>query len=474
MKLTAQHRKTIFHSLIGLLLAAAAWFVLAYLSAATLTVVTSDDAVVAIDENAPTPRPIEVRVVDDRATIRLEAGNYTVTVRRGGAATMRLIDIGIGQRKTLDLRIQPTTATSLALSPVTTLGATGLVASDDHLSFIDSNDANTPLYRVDGSNRLVLLDGQRHYQSVRWADPTFGVGISTTGVSTSSVVTVDDGIVADIGLPFPTARRVSIAVAPNRTWYVADDHTIYRANGDGSFTQIYSTNQHLSLGAASNDALQLTEAPTSAPENATVAALHTDGTKYQITADITESAWSPSGERLVVTGKTAGIFDNALGAVAPLPQGDIASPVWTDDNTLLFVHDTMIWRYDLPSGTARAIATVDPVVGTLSAISVDQHGRYLYASITRAGTPTATKILDRLSLNDAPLPNNTTADRLSVLYPSITDTCRTNFVNFTALTVIVKPTAARANCVDTAKNSIIGSKLLDQSAADDLNFQTQP
>ena len=472
--LSTKQRTIIIYAIIGVFIAGVAWIIIAYFAASTLTLTTNDlSNTLLIHENKPTPRNIDISQNGKEVIARLEAGNYTVTAQNKVTSTAQVIDIGIGEHKTITLNLSAASSIIMSEMPVTSLGAIYFTASENNITFVDSNNPNNPLYSVDQTNHTKLVDGKHTYTSIRWADASFGIGFVSYGTTNHGVVKIDNTNVSDVVLPFSPDEAFSYAVSPNRTWYVSDGHTIYRANGDGSFTKIYTTDvkSSVTIASASNNAIILTQKVSAVAREGSLIILHNDGTKYQIEGELYNSAWSPSGDKVVTTGDTAEIFDDKLNPIRQLPQGNFISPVWLDDNTLVYGLGSNVWRYKLDTGRAEIIVSLDPLLGAFSVIKPDSEHNFLYASLYSSNSTNPTYSLKRISLGNKQAPDPTTAQHLGIILPLVDSTCSVNFMNFTSLTVLTKQTAPGQNCVATARNSFVDSKIMDAASVSALNFE---
>lgn len=472
MDVTKQ-RTILIYTIASLFIVAVAWTLFIYFSAATLTVITDDPSnLILVSENSPNKRGVDDGQTGGRATFRVEAGNYTVTVKNDATSAAQVIDLGVGESKTVTLDLTVVTSAKITPQPVTSFGAKSVVASDDKLSFIDKNNSNTPLYTVDKNNRVSIIDSRHIYSSVAWADSDFGIGYIATGASNHGVVKINGQTVTQLTLPFTANKPLTYAVSKNRTWYVSDGHTIYRANGDNSFTKVYTTNKTVAVVSASNDAVLFTVRDDASNREGKIDVLHINGVKYERDGELYESTWSPLGDKVIISSdSTSGIFDDKLNFTHSLPQGNIVSPVWLDDKNFAYILASNVWRYDITNGKAGIISSIDSTVGTPSSIVPDKNSNYLYLSIYRAGYTNPTFMLDRISIGSARQPDSTIAGRLNIIFPHVDSACVVNFVEFTSLSVVTRQITPGQNCIATAKNSIVSSKILNSSSASRLNYQ---
>lgn len=474
--LSSKQKTLLYYALMALFAVTIIWLFVLYFLSAQLTITTSDaSTTISLQEYSPTSRTIPINQNGNSATARVEAGTYIIVVKSNSSSAQQIVKLGVGEHKTVSLNPGVITTSSGNVIPVTTLGGRSISASNNHLSFIDYNDPNYPLYTVDTSNKLSELGGGRSFQSITWISADYGIGQVIKGSNSYGIALIQGSSATDIPLPFTTQSGFSFAVAPNKTLYVSDGHIIYRANGDGSYTKIYTSNSDfLSLSTASNKTIQFNVRANNSTRQTSIAVLHNDGTKYQISGEIYESLWSPASDKLILAGDdVSGVFNDQLKMVNPLPSMNIISPLWLDNNTILFIQGSDIWKYSLQDGTTNKIATIDQSVGNFSNIYLSDDHSYLYATVDRANFPSITFSIYRVSLQNQQS-NTTSLNSLLLVLPKTDSACTINAVAFTSLSVVMKRNLPGSNCVAEAKDSIVGSKVLNSATTDTLNFQYLP
>ncbi|MDB5183739.1 MAG: hypothetical protein JWO07_420 [Candidatus Saccharibacteria bacterium] len=471
--MTTKQRSILLYSLIVLFLIGSAWIVYSFFADATLTITTSDATnSITLQENSPNSHPIDVTQNTKQAVVRVEPGTYTIVVASASTSTRQVVKLSFGERKAVNLNAGIVTTITGNLIPITSLGADAVTASSDHLSFIDRNDANYPLYNVDSSNHVSVLGGSRSFQTIKWGTNSFGIGLVKTGAVDYEIVKIQGQSISNVTLPFKVTGDIGFSVAPDGRWYVSDGHIIYSANGDGSFTKVYSSSDYVRIGSASNQSIEITQQPSGASRPTSIAVLHNDGTKYQIAGELYEAAWSPSGNKLVTSGELTGVFDTQLNKIAQMPDNNVVAPIWIDDNTILYIQGSDIWRYSLDSGKSDKVAAIDPLVGNFSDIRMSDDHAYVYATVDRTGFAITTLDLYRFGLNNQqPTNDSSVAQKLLVVLPSSAPICIANVMNFSATSIVMKRNSTNQDCVNTTKNSIVSSKTLDSASVNVLNFQ---
>lgn len=382
---------------------------------------------------------------------------------------MQIVKIGIGEHKSITLNITDQIYSPIS-EPVTSFGAGGISASATALRFIDRNVAEHPLYNVDSGGNVTLLDQNTTYTNVRWADPTFGIGYGLDKNNNYVIRLVQDNEVRPVIAPFAVDIKTSYGVAPNHTWYLSDGHTVYRANGDGSFTKVYSNQDLVTIISASNDALLLSQKNDQSAREGSLIILHANGEKYQIEGGAYEAAWSPSGDKLVTSGDTSKIFDAKFKEVAKLPSGNFLSPVWLNDNTIFYAVNNKVMRYDIDTGKASTLLSFDSVTGTPSQIVVSKEKDYVYVAIQKGGDRSGISFrLERISLNNKQPASTAPAQELNLLIPNTVKGCSLNYMNFARFSILLKyQSGITADCTPAVRSYLTSYDIPLQ----DITFQT--
>jgi|GEM_PF-5563273 len=474
--LSTQQKTLLYYTLMGIFAIGIIWLLVAYFMFAQLTVITSDTSgSISLQESSPHSRTIDVTQNGNSITARVEAGTYTIIVKNDISASQQIVTLGIGEHKTVTVSPGLVSTITGNVTPVSTFGAKAVSASTDRLSFIDYNDPNYPLYSVNSTNTVSKLGDNRSFQTIAWANADYGVGEVITGSNNYTLSAITGTSITDLSLPFNAQSNFSYALAPNKTLYVSDGHIIYRANGDGSYTKIYTaTNDIVMLNTASNQAVEFTVQPNGAPRQTGVAVLHNDGTKYQISGEIYESAWSPDGNNILLTGDNInGIFNSQLQKKFQTPGMNIISPIWLNDTTVLFVQGSDIWEYNLQAGSTTKVASIDSSIGNFSGIYLSDSHDYIYATVDRTGFSKITFGLYRVALQNQQ-PDTDIISSLLLILPTTDSFCTVNAITFTSTSVVMRRNTPKSNCISDIKSTIVDSKVLTQAVTDTINYQYLP
>lgn len=469
--MNSQQRQTLFISLIILFLIIVGFLIVWFFSYSSLNIVTNspNNTILVRQDTGTTQNQVKVDQKDNHAELRIPAGTYIVTVQNSAQSAMQIVKIGIGEHKSITLNVTSEVYNPIS-EPVSSFGAGGISASATALRFIDRNVAEHPLYSVDSGGNVTLLDKNTTYTNVRWADPEFGVGYGLDKNNRYVIRLIQDSEVRPVTAPFTVDINTSYGVAPDHTWYIADGHTVYRANGDGSFTKVYNNQDFVSIISLSNDALLLSQKSDQSAREGSLIILHKNGEKYQIEGGAYEAAWSPNGDKLVTSGDTSKIFDAKFKEVAKLPSGNFLSPVWLNENTILYGVDNKVMRYDIDTGSASTLLSFDQVTGTPSQIVVSQEKDYVYVAIQKGGDRSGIAFrLERIPLNNKQPTSDVPAQKLNLLIPNTVRGCDINYVNFTRFSITLQYNdGVTADCTPAVRDYLTSYDVPLQ----EISFQT--
>lgn len=466
--MTSQQRQTLMISIAVITLIGFGWLIVWFYTLASLTITTSSSANTILMRQILSNgsyQQVDVTQRGNRADVRVSAGTYVVTVQNSAQSSSQIVTLNPGEHKDITINLT-TTATHAVSEPVSSMGAGSIVASKDTLRFVDRNTADNLLYSVNSRGTVTKLDPTTRYTKISWANPQFGIGYGVDKNNRYVVTKIEGNFVTPIKLPFTANVTTSVGVAPNRTWYVSDGSAIYRGNADGSFTEVYTSTQQIGITTVSNDALLLWQRPKNSTREGTLVILHTNGDKYQIKGGAYEAAWSPSGKKLVTSGDTSEVFDGKFQKIGVLPSSNFLSPVWLDENTLLYGLQHSVVRYDLQSGKTMPFITFNPTTGRPSQIKLSNDGDYLYVAIQKGGNRASLSFrLDRIPLQNQQ-PNDLPVQKISLLVPNTVGGCELNYINFIRFSILTNQVKS-GNCTSAVKKYFASYKV----GTTNLSFQ---
>lgn len=142
-------------------------------------------------------------------------------------------------------------------------------------------------------------------------------------------------------------------------------------------------------------------------------------------------SWSPDGTKvLVVDGFSGIIYDRSFKEINRLPGGLVRSPVWENNNSILYAGESSIWRYDMKEKTTTSIASVPQILKVYSLQRTPDQTVYF-----QAGTTQYTSWY-RVHLYDSQKPN----ELANILGGSdtrlLTPFCGMNYLNLNRLSII--------------------------------------
>lgn len=453
--INSSQKRTLYISLLAIFFIVFIVIIILFFVSSTLTITTnsSSNQISVIQKLTSLTNPVNLTQNDTSASVRVWAGTYIVTVQNSTKSSVQIVKLGIGEHRNITMDLS-TLYTGSSVTPISSFGAGSIVASSTTLRFIDRNSTDHPLYSISSGNTVKDLDNKNSYQNISWADPSFGIGLAIDQNNQYQIIKIQDDTTYVVNLPFTANSFTGFGVAPDKTWYVSDGKTVYKANGDGSFVKLYTTSDNIGISSVSNSALLLTQKSTTSNREGSLVILHTDGTKYQIDGDAYESAWSPSGDKLITSGDTSELYDSKFNKIGVLPAGNVISPVWLNNDVLLYSLAGNLWSYNVTQGSASIISTLDKQTGSFSQISPSISGDYVYASVQKGGNwPTTQFGLYRIPLQNQPAPD-LPLSKLDIIIPNTVNGCNLNYMYFTSLIVVAKQPTQATNCIPATKSYI--------------------
>lgn len=460
-------KKYIIYSLFFIALIVAMWLLYTFLTTASVDITTNNPKnVISIEETRPEHKTINTGGATGHLKIRLHTGTYTITVKNGYASAQQIISLGIGDSKKVTITVNDQANKQGVLEAVTNLGAYETVADNTSVKFLDRNHNPAKLYQIDSSNILTNIAPNLSFDSISWADTSFGVGRMG-----DQLMTIEGTTVTNLTTPV-TAK--TFTVAPNKDVYISDGQALYRGSTGHNFTKVLSAEpaSQIKLIAASNDAVLLTDKFNDSNRESELVVLHKDGSKNTTDGDIYEGQWSKSGKYLATTGDTSTIFNDKLQKVVSLPINNVLALTWMDDNNLAYAEGNLIWKFSVDSHQATVLATTSNGVGAVSQMRVSQDGSSLYVAVQNPDTSNGyTFYLARYKLN-SDITVNPLLQKISLVLPNTPiDGCSVGYVNFTKITVTITAIdRIQQLCIDATKTYLQGYDI----NPDSVNLQFIP
>jgi len=378
---------------------------------------------------------------------RVKAGEYTVTVKNRSFSTQQVVYIKARHTVHVVLNLNKLSQ----FEPVASFAAHDIDASPTSLYYI--NLGNNGLYEIGANNQAQAIDSQQAFQSVEWANASFGVG----QVENGQYDVIQNGAASPLSTPFVAGLAI-YSVAPNEDIYISTNFGLYRGTATGGFTKIYSLTEQAPLIVANNSGVAVFEGGPNGiskqighPAETTILSLSSTGKLIaKLDADAYEAAWSPNGKYLVATDDGYTIIYNALlQRVAAVPNTNVNAPVWLNNETILYGVSTGLWAYNVETAQSKLLATT-ALNGPISEISPSTDGSYVYISTINQQGSSPTYQLSRLGLDGQSVSQQ--LGELQVFLPNSVNGCGFNYINFTGTNIVVSGSSAQQQtCLQQAQ-----------------------
>lgn len=434
------------------------WLVYNLLTTSHITILTNDKAsTISIQETSPQYKTIKVGTGQTKYKLDLHKGSYTVNAKDNYASAQQIITLGtMGHSRTVTINVDTKANQLGALENVTDLGAHSIIADASSIRFIDSNQSPTKLYQIDASNTLTPLANGVSFDSISWADISFGIGKAGT-----TFLAINGTNATILNLPI---TATTYAVAPNHDVYISDGASVYRGAGGTKFTRVFNADsgKQLKVMAASNNSVLLSSMSSGSDREGDLISLHKNGSKDEIDGEAYEGAWTASGAYLAISGDTNGIFNDKLQKVADTPLANVNALAWINNDTLAYADNNLVWRYTVSSRQANVLVTTRTGVGSVSEIAPSSDGSSLYISVQNPSTVNGfSYYLTRYRFNTTPT-TNPVLQKVSLVLPNTPMYgCSVGYVNFTKLTVTATADASIQQACIAATQSYLQSYDID-------------
>jgi hypothetical protein len=387
-----------------------------------------------------------------RLSVSLSSGKYFVSVEGSSQATTRVIRLK--PRQTLRYEIDPVVTSGV--EPVIYQSARNVVASASELLY--TNAASGYLYKIDAQNNISVLDSTIAFQTIQWADPSYGVGQNASG----RLYTIVNGSVSPLDVPFSYGGgTVSFDVSSNRQVYVSYGGAVYSRNPNGTFKKIYAVDtSNLVLAAGVNKVAFVGETEEEEKNNSPplFTAVSSAGKviKNQGDGEVRRLIWSPDGHYLAsVNEASVDIYDASLRKVTQLPSSNsIGEVTWLDNNNLLYGSKDELWSYDLSNQKSELLANM-PLGNYITSLTTSSDKAYIYLTTTDFGS---NYVIRRIGLHGQQVPR--VVYQLQDILPLVLNDCSLGLVNFAQPTTIL---------VKSFPDSNLSTSAYLQEAQDRLN-----
>jgi hypothetical protein len=407
----------------------------------TLTKVASDDD--DDDESAP-----QTFTGHNSLSETVGLGRYVASVQGNSVATTQIIDLK--SHETLRYIINPITTTSMA--PVAYQSAQNLVTNDSSLVYLD-----TTTRQIDeiSNNTITVLSPNNSFQSVKWANVSFGVAQDTSG----HLFLIQNGSVSPLTVPqiyYPNIP-VGYAVAPDEQIYVSFGATVYVGNGGGNFKELYTAKTSaIGLIAGPSQVIVSESISEAGKVQQDEVEVSDSGKVANKDFDLGTVVWSPNGQYLASSNEDGGVlYNNATGDSSPIPDVSLTSfingMVWLNNTTLLFSNGGQVWAYNIANQKSQLIANT-PLDVSATELSLNSSHTYLYILTGNSSGNTAIR---RVGLAGQSIPNY--IYQLQDILPDRLDNYSLSLINLTGTPVVLVqpyPDAPPANYIQTATTQL--------------------
>jgi len=410
------------------------WWLVHYLTTGHITITTSSPnntiTLTKVSDDDDDGSTIFSKQAHGELSMTLPTGHYFATVQGNSVATTQAIVLKGGRR--LNYRLNPPNTTGV--EPVSYASGNYLAANSSHLYYVDST--NEGLYQIDSQNNITQIDPSQRFQSIQWANATYGVGQDNSG----ELYIITNGSVQALTSLNPSAPRsvTHYAIAPDKELFYAVGSAIYSGTPGSGFKRIYTATKPFDLLAAANGKVAVIKAATDGGKNVTapyVVVVNDSGKSHEKGVELDNSAvWSPNGSYLASVGEDGlMVFNSSLGTVATIANGTDNGLAWLDNTTLAYGGGGLS-TFNLTTGRASLLANM-PLDEGVSAITLSDNGAYLYLNAVDSNGNLQIK---RVGLRGQNIPQ--TVYNLQDILPDNLSDFSLSLVNFAGLpTVLVQP-----------------------------------
>jgi hypothetical protein len=369
---------------------------------------------------------------------KLKTGKYIISVQGNSLAATQVVNLK--SRQKLNLRINPVKASGV--EPVSDQNASNIMADSENLSALDPITGN--LYRIDSTNKITMIAPDQTFRSVQWVNPLKGIAQDTSG----RLYLVSQTTVSPLNIPFGYDQPVNYTVTSDGSMYISSGSTVYKG-GETGFKKIYSASAPPSILAAQKSNLAVVEElEGNGQDNSRISIISGGQVSVKKTGSFV-AAWSPGGDYLVISGQEGGeVIDVKSKHVATLPHPNLSSPIWLDDNSLVYGVSDQLWSYDIQTQQGRLIANM-PLGATISGVSLTPDKSFLYLT-ARSITDGSRAQIKRVGLKGQSV--DKTVYLLQNIMPQNVNSCFLDLINFTKPTVTVLP--GTPACLQTAQTKL--------------------
>jgi hypothetical protein len=330
-------------------------------------------------------------------SIRLKAGGYFVAVEQGSSSRSRYVTV----RGHVTTRLNLTLPAPIGVEPVTFGSAQDIAADSSSLVYLNPDDSN--INQINGQDQVTEFGSSYSLQSIRWADPTYGVGQNAVG----QLFVISNGTVNALQSPVSDKNNTGLvyAITPDREIYIGLGSSVYSGTETGGFKKIYAHRLSESFLLAGSDRVAILSSGYGQEKSNITVVNKSGGGQVDKNFDQTFngwSSWSPDNKYLVVVeGAKAVVLNSSLRQVATIPQNNIAYPDWLNSGTLFYSINDQLWSYNVATQDNYLVANM-PLADSIKEVVASEDGAYIYLVTVDSSGNTAVR---RVGLHGQKVPS---------------------------------------------------------------------
>jgi hypothetical protein len=376
----------------------------------------------------------------NKLSIKTKTGRYIVLVEGNSVATSK--QINLTAHKTMQYEINPINATGV--EPVLYRDVQNVAVDSNKLAFADGTTGS--LFTIDGVNNLATIASTVAFQTVKWVNPSLGLGQDNNG----RLYVINNGIVSPLKVPFVYgSKSINFDIFSATQVYLSFGADIYYGNLNGSFKRIYSATSNFPVLAAGTGGRLAVANPSVKQANPVPPMLATiDASGAIIKKELNSGvlSWSPDGQYLLsVDEQGADLYDNNLKQVDAIatPDSSVGQAIWLDNSRIIYSTNDQLWIYDIVTREAQNIANM-PQAASITEISTSQDKSYIYLVVQNDANA---KSLKRVGLKGQTTPDY--VFNLQSIMPLSLDNYSMSLINFgasnTPPAILVRPFSSTAS-----------------------------
>jgi len=435
-------RRKVFLIIAALAVILILWRLFEYLNASSITINSDNPHSLITISRADGPQT-NFKQANHTLSFRAKSGPYLVSVKVNSAVTAQIINLKAHQSR--HYLINPVTTTGV--EPVINQSAYSITSDSSHLLYVNSQDQH--LYQIDNQDNIKLVDANHSFRTIRWIDPTYGVGQDLNG----QLYVINNGSAGSLNLAYKNITAFDVST--DKHIYFSSGHDIYSGMANRQFEKLYSGEDTFSMLVATSESVAAIISPDARENNpqslaASTTVISRNGTVVSKNIDTSVGAWSPNGQYLAISTTRGGkVLNKSLAEAALIPSSSVVNPVWLNDTTLLYSNADQLWRYDLNSQRSQLIANM-PLGGRVIGLTINSDKSYAYLIISQANGGV---VIKRVALQAQSGP--AFLYQLQSILPLNVGGCTLSLVNFNQPTVVVQALdAAPQQCQQTAPTEL--------------------